>query len=134
MAENTVQKTNGATAVEATPTEATRDSERVVTPPVDIYETAEGLTVVADLPGADPAGIDVNVEDNVLTLKALVPATAAEADTYSEFRLASFFRQFTLGEKIDQQRIRAESRNGVLTLFLPFAEKAKPRRISVQAA
>ncbi|MDK2970358.1 MAG: hypothetical protein PWP23_113 [Candidatus Sumerlaeota bacterium] len=134
MAENTVQKTNGSTAVVATETEATREPERFVTPPVDIYETAEGLTVVADLPGADPSAVDVNVEDSVLTLKAVVPEADESEAAYVEFRLASYFRQFTLGEKIDQERINAEYKNGVLTLLLPFAEKAKPRRITVKAA
>lgn len=130
MAENTIQQ-SAPQSTEVTATEATREPERFVTPPVDIYETKEGLTVVADLPGAAPETIGIDVEDGVLTIKAPVAEEPPREAVYREFALVSYFRQFQLGEKIDQGAIRADARNGVLTLHLPFAEKAKPRRVAV---
>lgn len=125
--------TNAATAVEAT-----RDEGRYVTPPVDIYETAEGLTVVADVPGLAQDQLDVAVDNRVLTIKGRVwtqPANAtAGTAVLREFEPTGYYRQFTLGDKIDAARIAAELRHGVLTLRLPFAEKAKPQAITVKVA
>lgn len=124
--------TNAATAVEAT-----REEGRYVTPPVDIYETAEGLTVVADVPGLAQDQLDVSVDNRVLTIKGRVwsePVAAGRTAVLREFEPTGYFRQFTLGEKIDAGRIGAELRHGVLTLRLPFAEKAKPQHIAVKVA
>ncbi len=67
-----------------------------------------------------------------LTIKGGVWASNSHAHVVQEFVPTSYFRQFTLGEKIDRERIKGELKNGVLTLKLPFAEKAKPRQISVK--
>lgn len=135
MAENTVMKQNGKDeSVTATEAEATREPERYVNPPVDIYETQDGLTVLADLPGAAQDSIGISVEDGVLTIRGTVPEKESAGSDYTEFELVSYFRQFKLGEKIDQEKIQAEYRNGVLKLLLPFAEKAKPRQIQVKVA
>ncbi len=114
--------------------EATREPERYVTPPVDIYETGDGLTVVADLPGVAKDSIDVNVDNDLLTIKAAVPEHGTREASYREFELVSYYRQFRLGEKIDRSKISAAVTSGVLKLHLPFEEEVKPRRIEVKVA
>jgi HSP20 family molecular chaperone IbpA len=126
MAEKTV-------AVPATPQgEGTRNQERYITPPVDIYETANGLVVMADLPGVTKDALDVRVDNNVLTIRGMARHLGTGDTVHREYELINFFRQFELGEKINQGKISAELKHGVLTLSLPKAEEAKPRRIEVQ--
>lgn len=112
--------------------EGTRSQERYVTPPVDIYENGEGLIVKADLPGVDKENLDVRVENNLLTIRAR-PAQATPGEPiYREYELVNFFRQFDLNERVDQAKISADLKHGVLTLLLPKAEEAKPRKIDVR--
>ncbi|MBI4523864.1 MAG: Hsp20/alpha crystallin family protein [Deltaproteobacteria bacterium] len=112
--------------------ESTRSQERHIVPPVDIYETNEGLVVLADLPGVSQEGLDVRVENSMLTIHA-TPRHAAPGDPiYREYELVSFFRQFELSDKVDQNKISAVLKHGVLTLNLPKAEEAKPRKIEVR--
>ena len=129
MAERTVAQYNGEKEIQRK--EETRSQERYVTPPVDIYETAEGLVVKADLPGVAKDGLDVQVENNLLTIRAQASHAAPGDLLYREYELAHFFRQFELTDRVDQQKISADLKNGVLTLSLPKAEEAKPRRIDV---
>ena len=112
--------------------ENTRSQERYVTPPVDIYETAGGLVVKADLPGVEKENLDLQVENNLLTIRAKPTGTAGGEAIYREYELVNFFRQFELNEKVDQSKISAELKHGVLTLQLPKAEEAKPRKIEVR--
>jgi HSP20 family protein len=112
--------------------EGTRAEERYGTPPVDIYETQEGLVLVADLPGVSREGLDIGVDNNVLTIQGRSGHIAPGDTVYREYDLIHFFRQFELSEAVDQARIAAELRHGVLTLQLPKAEKAKPRQIEVR--
>jgi HSP20 family protein len=114
--------------------EETRSQERYVTPPVDIYETAAGLVVKADLPGVARADMDVRVENNLLTIRGKARHAAPGEPVVREYELLNFFRQFELNERVDQQGISAELKNGVLTLSLPKAEEAKPRTIDVTVA
>jgi HSP20 family protein len=130
MAEKTVA-TNGQNQ-SLTKREGTRSQERYVTPPVDIYETAGGLVVKADLPGVEKESLDLQVENNLLTIRAKPTHTAAGEPVYREYELVNFFRQFELNEKVDQSKISAELKHGVLTLKLPKAEEAKPRKIEVR--
>jgi HSP20 family molecular chaperone IbpA len=132
MAERTVPQPNRERQIQAK--EETRSQERYVTPPVDIYETAEGLVVKADLPGVAREGLDVRVENNLLTIRARAAHGAPGEPLYREYELANFFRQFELTDRVDQQKISADLKNGVLTLGLPKAEEAKPRRIDVQVS
>lgn len=131
MAEKTVaarsqQKTS--------PSEVTRSQERYITPPVDIFETSEGLVVKADLPGVSKEGLDVRVENNLLTIRANSDHAAPGDPIYREYGLVNFFRQFELNEKVDQGKISADLKHGVLTLNLPKAEEVKPRKIEVRLA
>lgn len=130
MAEKTVA-TNG--EVKSAPNrEGTRSQERFVTPPVDIYENGDALVVKADLPGVDKENLDLRVENDLLTIRGK-PTHAVSGDSiYREFELVNFFRQFELNERVDQSKISADLKYGVLTLRLPKAEEAKPRKIEVR--
>lgn len=114
--------------------EETRSQEQYVTPPVDIYETQEGLVVKADLPGVARDSMDIRVENNLLTIRAKAVHVAPGEPIYREYGLVNFFRQFELNERVDQSKISAELNHGVLTLNLPKAEEAKPRKIDVKVA
>lgn len=130
MAERTV----AARAQEQSPSsrEETRSQERYITPPVDIYETEDGLLVKADLPGVAREGLDVRVENSLLTIRGKAAHVAPGDPVYREYGLVNFFRQFELNERVDQSKISAELKHGVLTLTLPKAEEAKPRQIEVK--
>ena len=112
----------------------TREEQRTLTPPVDIFENDEGLVVVADLPGVDKADMEVQVENNVLTMKAKSAGIIPVDPQYREYQLLNFFRQFQLSDAVDQERIKAELKHGVLILHLPKKEQAKPKQITVQVA
>ncbi len=112
--------------------EETRSQERYVTPPVDIYENGAGLVVKADLPGVDRQNLEVQVENNLLTIRAKPTHASAGEPLYREYELVNFFRQFELSEKVDRAKISAELRHGVLTLHLPKAEEARPKKIEVR--
>jgi HSP20 family protein len=114
--------------------EGTRSQEQYVTPPVDIYETTEGLVVKADLPGVAKENLDVRVENNLLTIRGKSAHVAPGEPIYREYELVHFFRQFELNERVDQGKISADLKHGVLTLMLPKAEEAKPRKIDVRVA
>ena len=114
--------------------EDTRSQERYVAPPVDIYETPDGLVVLADLPGVAKEGLDLRVENGLLTIRGKAAHAAQGEPVYREYELVNFFRQFELNDKVDQRNISAELKNGVLTLNLPKAEESKPRRIDVRVS
>ncbi|HZP83394.1 MAG TPA: Hsp20/alpha crystallin family protein [Chthonomonadaceae bacterium] len=112
--------------------EMTRQQEQWVAPPVDIYETEEGLTVIADLPGVSKDNLDIEVKNDLLTLQAKAQAAMPGEPIYQEFQLGQFFRQFRLADTVDTNHIQAELKHGVLTLHLPKSEEARPRKIEVQ--
>ncbi|HVO94394.1 MAG TPA: Hsp20/alpha crystallin family protein [Terriglobales bacterium] len=132
MAEQTVAKNQAQGApLNRINREGTRSQERSVTPPVDIYEDADGLVVKADLPGVAKENLDVRVENNLLTIHGQPSHVVAGEPIYREYELVSFYRQFELSERVDQTKISAELKHGVLTLHLPKAEEAKPRKVEV---
>ena len=110
---------------------ATREESRYMVPPVDIYETDHALAVIADLPGVRKDDVDIRVDQGILTIKGKVKYTPPKELVRGEFSLLDFFRQFQLSDEVNQEKISAESKNGVLTITLPKAEKAKPRQIIV---
>jgi len=101
--------------------------------PMDLYKSGETYVLHADLPGVDPGSVDVNVDNGTLTIKAerSLPAEQGVEWITSERFTGTYMRQLALGEGIDADRIDATYDNGVLTVTLPVAERAKPRRISV---
>jgi HSP20 family protein len=104
------------------------------TPPIDIHEGPEGLTLEADLPGANDGNLSVQLEDNVLSLYVRIePLAPTDARVmHEEFHLGDYQRSFILSDEVDRDRITAELRNGVLRVFLPKAERMRARRIEIK--
>src|SRR5213593_3610476 len=101
--------------------------------PVDIYDDEEEVVLIGDLPGVAPDGVEVHLEKGTLTVRGEVsPFTQAGEPVLEEYRTGNFVRTFTVSEEIDPEGIKAELRNGVLTLRLPKSESRKPRRIQVR--
>lgn len=102
-------------------------------PPIDIYDSGEGLILLADLPGVTIESLEIQVQDNRLTLYGRVtPALPAKAQLlHQEFEWGDFLRSFILSDEVDHDRITAKLNNGVLEVFLPRTPKAEPRRIQV---
>ena len=109
---------------------------RLITPPVDIFEKEGSIIVLADMPGVEPATLNVDLDEGVLTITghADPPEGEGEADVVREYRTGTFQRKFTLSEAIDQERIEAKVVDGVLRLDLPKVERAKTRKIEVRTA
>lgn len=110
----------------------TRERFRYLVPAVDIFETDQGLTVVADLPGVDKKDLEIRVENDLLTIQGRISRARRDNLVSREFELLDYFRQFTLGDKVDRDKIEANLEKGVLTLNLPKAEHARPKRIEVK--
>jgi HSP20 family protein len=115
-------------------TEGTRTEERYITPPVDIHELPESLVVTADVPGVSQNDLDVRVDNNILTIQGRAKHAVTDASTHREYELINVFRQFELTDTIDQSKISADLKHGVLTLILPKAETAKPKQIPVRVS
>ncbi len=118
----------------ATPAELTKPG-LVFNPAVDIFETERELTLLADLPGVKAKDLKIDLKDNVLTLTADEKPLEGpgEKDVIREYRTGTYYRQFSLSDTIDQSKIQAVLKEGVLKLTLPKVEAATPRKITVQA-
>ena len=103
--------------------------------PMDAYRHDDRFVVHFDLPGVDPSSIDLTVEKNVLTVSAERRWEPAEGDQVlvSERPQGSFSRQLFLGEGLDAERIEANYDHGVLSVTVPVAEQAKPRRVEISS-
>jgi HSP20 family protein len=106
---------------------------RYYVPATDIYETDDGLMVVMEVPGVERKDIDINVENEVIRVEGRIDASKYDGldPLYTEYNVGHFARNFTLSNKVDQQKIGAQLEDGVLTLTLPKLREARPRRISV---
>jgi HSP20 family protein len=107
----------------------------VFQPAIDIYDTDDGLVLRADLPGVAPDSLELQVQDNKLTLFGRVTSHAPEAAriVHQEYGVGDFLRSFILSDDVDHQRITAKLNQGVLRVTLPRAERPEPRRIQVEA-
>ena len=101
--------------------------------PMDAYRRGDQFLIHLDLPGVDPDAIELTVEQNVLTIRAERRFEPEEADEplVSERPQGTFTRQLLLGESLDTDRLEADYDQGVLTLRIPVAEEAKPRRVQI---
>jgi HSP20 family protein len=100
--------------------------------PMDAWRDGDLFRVEFDVPGVDPDSIDLDVERNVVTVKAERPARASDAELIAAERPRGVFsRQLILGDNLDTEHIAAGYEAGVLTLTIPVAERAKPRKISI---
>jgi HSP20 family protein len=108
----------------------------VFIPAVDILENQNEIMVLADMPGVDGKDVNVDLENDVLTIRGAVSPLEGEkeAPVYQEFNWGDYYRQFTLAEVIDQEKIAAKMDDGVLRLTLPKKEKAKPKKIQVSVS
>jgi HSP20 family protein len=112
----------------------TRQGPRLM--PMDLYRSGDTYVLNADLPGIDPGSVDVDLDGQLLTIRA-ERTLAAEGDRKwlaRERQSGSFLRQLNLGEGIDRDRIAASYDNGVLSVTIPVSEKAKPRKIEISSA
>lgn len=118
----------------ATPAEHTKPG-LIFTPAVDIFETEREINLLADMPGVAADDIVIDLKDGILTLSGDVKPweDKNETDVLVEFEIGKYYRQFTLSDIIDQNRIEAKLEDGTLRLSLPKAEKAIPRQIAVTA-
>lgn len=112
--------------------EPVQQRQETVTPPVDVYENADELLLVADLPGARSDGIDVQLENGQLTIHAKRSDEATGTPLATEYRTRDYFRSFSVPQGIDASKIGAQFTAGVLHLHLPKSESLKPRRIDVK--
>jgi HSP20 family molecular chaperone IbpA len=106
---------------------------RSFVPETDIYETADALTVVMEMPGVDKSNMDIEIADGVLRVSGTIDFSKYEKlqPVYSEYNIGHYRRTFSLPNQVNQEKIAAEVKDGVLTLTLPKAEAAKPRKIAI---
>jgi len=111
-------------------------ARRAYVPRVDIYETDNAIVLLTDMPGVDEDAIDITLEKNVLTINGLVEENNPDnySLVYAEYQTGDFQRSFTLSNEIDRDKIEATVKNGVLRLYLPKAEPAKTRKITVKGS
>jgi HSP20 family protein len=106
---------------------------RTFVPTADIYEDRDSLKVVLEMPGVEKGNVDVRVEEGVLFVEGRLDLAKYRGlqPLYTEYNIGNYSRSFRLSNAIDQDKIGAELKDGVLSLTLPKAEKAKPRTIQV---
>lgn len=126
MAERTELKT----------THPVHSNERPVSPAVDVFEDAGGITLLADMPGVSKDRLDVRLDGDSLVIEGRVDldAPAEMRAVWAEVNVPRFHRTFTLSRELDAARIEANLKDGVLTLRVPKQAHAQPRRIEVSAA
>jgi len=107
------------------------DSPRTARPAVDIFENEDAWIFLADMPGVNKDRLDVNIDQDVLTLRGRVEEETRGEKLLREFTTGAYMRQFQLPGDIDADKAHASMKNGVLTLTLPKSEAAKPRRIEI---
>ncbi|WP_416445399.1 Hsp20/alpha crystallin family protein [Leucobacter sp. HNU] len=104
--------------------------------PVDLFREGDRYVLNADLPGVDPGSVDVDVDGQLLAIRA--ERTQENRDTSrwlaQERPFGSYVRRFTIGDDVDAQGISASYDNGVLSVMIPIAERAKPRKIQIESA
>lgn len=117
----------------AQPGGETTKNETYFAPHVDIFETERDVTVVAEVPGVTVDGVDLALEDNILTIQGhrVAPKISGRV-LLEEYESGHYLRRFTVAETIDQERIEASLVDGVLTVRLPKAGPAQPKKIEVK--
>jgi len=120
----------------ATHNEAGQRSDAALMPPVDVVEDSAGITLRADLPGVPKEKLKLQVEAGTLTIEGEVSIAMPESmeATYAEVSVPRFRRVFTLSKELDTGKVSAEFKHGVLSLRIPKAEHAQPRRIDIKVS
>lgn len=129
MSQELVNGTPGPTS----PVEPPPQPQIVFTPPIDIFETEDGLVLLADLPGVTADTLELQVQDNKLTLFGRVSPQAPDNAKllHREYQVGHFLRSFILSDEVDHERISAKLNLGVLEVMLPRIKRSEPRRIQV---
>ena len=139
MSNQEMTKTNDQ-VVQTKDTASTDDSSNVtkhtvtLRPLVNIIEAEDGFKLTAEMPGVPKEAVEVNVDNDTLTLAGDItfPTVEGMKATYAEVKTSRYERAFTLSKELDSDKIEASQADGVLTLHIPKAEHAKPRKIEVQ--
>ena len=120
----------------ATRNEAGQRSDMALMPPVDVFEDSTGITLRTDLPGVPKDKLTLQVEAGTLTIEGEVSIAMPESmeATYAEVSVPRFRRVFTLSKELDTGKVSAELKHGVLSLRIPKAEHAQPRRIDIKVS
>jgi HSP20 family molecular chaperone IbpA len=120
-------------ALSSTKKDTSSFSPAALTPPVDVVEDSSGITLYADLPGVSKEKLQIQTESGTLTLEAELELPVPEGlqSTHTEVALGRFRRTFKLSNELDPSKVTAKLVQGVLTLRIPKAEHAQPRRIQV---
>jgi HSP20 family protein len=107
---------------------------RVFLPVADIYEADQDLTIILEMPGVEKSNVEISVDDGVLNVEGRLDLAKYQGlqPLYTEYNIGHYARSFRLSSKIDQNKIAAEMKDGVLSLKLPKVEEAKPRSIKIQ--
>lgn len=107
---------------------------RIFVPDADIYENEDALTVILEMPGVARDNVKVGVEDGVLNVEGQLDLSKYQGlrPLYTEYNIGHYARSFHLSSKIDQHKITASMKDGVLSLTLPKVEESKPRKIEVK--
>jgi HSP20 family protein len=131
---NEIQVNDTEKQVAETEAERTRDQPAFV-PRVDIYETDDAITVVADMPGVTEDSVDIVLEKGVLTINGYVDPEVPEGYSlaHAEYRIGDFVRSFSLSNEIDQSAIEATLKDGVLRLKMNKVTEAQTKKIAVKA-
>ena len=106
------------------------------TPRVDIHEEAQRFVILADLPGVDPAAVEILMDKGILSIKGertIEPAAESERFSRTERRQGSFYRRFALPDSADAEGITAKGHNGVLEISIPKKPETTPRRIAINS-
>jgi HSP20 family protein len=114
--------------------EETTIPARIFVPATDIYEAENELSVILEMPGVEKKNVDIRVEDGVLNVEGRLDLAKYQGlqPLYTEYNIGHYARSFRLSSKIDQNKIAAEMKDGVLSLKLPKVEEAKPRTIEIR--
>ena len=103
-------------------------------PTADIYEDEDALNVVLEMPGVDKGNVEVSIEDGLLKVGGRLDFSKYQdlQPLYTEYNIGNYSRSFSLSDQIDQNKIAAEMKDGVLSLKLPKAKQAKPRTVQIK--
>lgn len=103
--------------------------------PVDLYRDQNRYVLTADLPGVDPGSVDIDVDGQLLTIRAQRTSGSSEGAKWlaQERPYGNYLRQFSIGEGVDTAGITASYDNGVLNVTIPLSEKAKPRKVAIES-
>jgi HSP20 family protein len=137
MTTEATSQQNAATKEEShVPEGAERTTARAVfRPRVDIIENDQSIVLLVDMPGVDENSTDITLEKNVLTIRGTVQTPGPEGFrlAYAEYEIGDYERTFTMSEEIDQDKIDASVKDGVLRLTLPKSERMQAKKITVKA-